>query len=52
MTKLFRSYISFTDRIGEKHCVLITEMAKDGWHFVGHNKCFDHFLFHHPQKLI
>eukprot|EP00484_Ammonia_sp_Unknown_P026831 CAMPEP_0197039522 /NCGR_PEP_ID=MMETSP1384-20130603/16293_1 /TAXON_ID=29189 /ORGANISM="Ammonia sp." /LENGTH=538 /DNA_ID=CAMNT_0042470131 /DNA_START=14 /DNA_END=1630 /DNA_ORIENTATION=- len=44
MTKLFKSYTSFTDRIGEQHNVLITEMAKDQYHFVGHNKCFDHFL--------
>lgn len=44
MTKLFKSYISFKDRIGEKHNVLITEIAKDGYHFVGHNKCYDHFL--------
>eukprot|EP00483_Globobulimina_turgida_P006653 UN06663 len=44
MTKLFRSYVSFGDRIGEKHNVLITEMAKDGYHFVGHNAGYDHFL--------
>lgn len=44
MTKLFKSYICFNDRIGEKHNVLITEIAKDGYHFVGHNLCFDHFL--------
>lgn len=44
MTKLFKSYICFQDRIGERHNVLVTEMAKDGHHLVGHNKAFDHFL--------
>ena len=38
MTKLFKSYVNFGDRIGEEHNVLITEMAKDLYHFVGHNK--------------
>ncbi|ETO15501.1 hypothetical protein RFI_21861, partial [Reticulomyxa filosa] len=44
LTKLFKSYILFGDRIGEIHNVLITEKAKDNWHFVGHNKTYDHFL--------
>eukprot|EP01084_Bolivina_argentea_P279799 478393_1 len=51
MTKLFKSYINFGERIGEIHNVLITEMAKDGFHFVGHNKCFDHFLVPPSNKV-
>ena len=50
MTKLFKSYVNFGDRIGEEHNVLITEMAKDLYHFVGHGKCFDHFLVPPPSK--
>merc|ERR1719245_360095 len=38
MTKLFKSYVTFQDRIGERHNVLCTEMAKDGFHLVGHNQ--------------
>ncbi len=44
LTKLFKSYICFKERIGEIHRVLITEKARDGHHFVGHNKNYDHFL--------
>jgi len=44
MTVLWKSYVRFADRVGERHNVLVTEMAKDGYHLVGHNKAFGHFL--------
>ncbi|KAK5981764.1 hypothetical protein GCK32_008402, partial [Trichostrongylus colubriformis] len=45
MSALFREYSRYTpERIGEEHDVLVCEMATDGVHAVGHNKCYEHFL--------
>ena len=51
-TKLFKSYIPFTDRIDEIHTVLITEMARDGIHYCGHNKCYDHFIIDYDKESL
>lgn len=41
MTHLFHSYRRYEDcRIGERHFVLICELASDGKHYVGHNKFY------------
>ncbi|CAO4360487.1 unnamed protein product [Caenorhabditis nigoni] len=45
MSELFRSYTRFTeDRIGEIHNVLVTEIAADKIHGVGHNKSYEQIL--------
>ncbi|KAF1769411.1 hypothetical protein GCK72_001228 [Caenorhabditis remanei] len=45
MSELFRSYTRFTeDRIGEIHNVLVTEVAADKLHGVGHNKSYEQIL--------
>ncbi|CDM63530.1 TRAM domain-containing protein [Caenorhabditis elegans] len=45
MSELFRSYTRYTDeRIGELHRVLVTEVAADKLHGVGHNKSYEQIL--------
>ncbi|CAI2322532.1 unnamed protein product [Caenorhabditis sp. 36 PRJEB53466] len=45
MSELFRSYTRFSeDRIGEVHRVLVTEVAADKCHGVGHNKSYEQIL--------
>lgn len=45
MTELFHSYTRYkSEKIGKIYDVLICEMAKDGEHYVGHNKCYEHIL--------
>eukprot|EP01083_Nonionella_stella_P004812 14020_1 len=51
MTKLFKSYVTSRERIGEIHNVLITEMAKDCYHFVGHNQSYSHFLVRPSNQI-
>ncbi|VDN01510.1 unnamed protein product [Thelazia callipaeda] len=53
MSGLFRSYSRYgKDRIGEKHSVLVCEMATDGKHYVGHNKYYEHFLIASENCLL
>ncbi|EYC30323.1 hypothetical protein Y032_0005g2578 [Ancylostoma ceylanicum] len=53
MSALFREYSRYTpERIGEEHDVLVCEMATDGVHAVGHNKCYEHFLVPYYNGLM
>ncbi|KAK6725505.1 hypothetical protein RB195_004061 [Necator americanus] len=53
MSALFREYSRYTpDRVGEEHHVLVCEMASDGIHAVGHNKCYEHFLVPNYDGLM
>ncbi|CAI5438588.1 unnamed protein product [Caenorhabditis angaria] len=45
MSELFRDYTRYPEnRIGEIHDVLVTEIAADKVHGVGHNKCYEQIL--------
>uniref|UniRef100_A0A8R1I5M8 tRNA-t(6)A37 methylthiotransferase n=1 Tax=Caenorhabditis japonica TaxID=281687 RepID=A0A8R1I5M8_CAEJA len=45
MSELFKSYSRYTsDRVGEVHNVIVTEIAADKLHAVGHNKCYEQIL--------
>lgn len=53
MSALFRSYSRYNkERIGERHRVLVCELATDQQHYVGHNKCYEHFLIHAKKCLL
>ncbi|VDN32424.1 unnamed protein product [Gongylonema pulchrum] len=53
MSALFRSYSRYNkNRIGEKHRVLVCELATDRQHYVGHNKCYEHFLIPSQKCLL
>jgi len=49
MDKIWKSYNPWKDRVGEEYLILVTEKATDGYHFVGHNKYYDHVLVE-PQE--
>uniref|UniRef100_A0A1I8EWV1 tRNA-t(6)A37 methylthiotransferase n=1 Tax=Wuchereria bancrofti TaxID=6293 RepID=A0A1I8EWV1_WUCBA len=53
MSSLFRSYSRYNkERIGEKHRVLVCELATDQQHYVGHNKYYEHFLIPSKKCLL
>ncbi|VDO32368.1 unnamed protein product [Brugia timori] len=53
MSSLFRSYSRYNkERIGEKHRVLVCELATDQQHYVGHNKHYEHFLIPSKKCLL
>jgi hypothetical protein len=51
MTDLFHSYRRYNEnQVGREYDVLICEMATDGIHYVGHNKCYEHILVPKPAE--
>ncbi|VBB33366.1 unnamed protein product [Acanthocheilonema viteae] len=53
MSALFRSYSRYDkERIGERHRVLVCELATDRQHYVGHNKYYEHFLISAKKCLL
>lgn len=50
LTDLFHSYEPYKKRVGQKYQVLVTEIAHDKSHYVGHNEFYeqvslDHFYY-------
>ena len=41
LTDLFHSYEPYRKRIGQKYQVLVTELAYDKQHYVGHNEFYE-----------
>jgi len=53
MSELFRSYQPYgDDRIGRTYEVLVTEVASDGQHLVGHNKAYEQILITDEPGLM
>ena len=44
LTDLFHSYEPYRKRIGQKYQVLVTELAHDKQHYVGHNEFYEQVL--------
>lgn len=44
LTELFHSYEPFKKRIGQTYKVLVTEVAHDKHHYVGHNEYYEQVL--------
>ena len=44
LTDLFHSYEPYRKRIGQKYQVLVTELAYDKQHYVGHNEFYEQVL--------
>ena len=41
LTELFHSYEPYRKRVGQKYQVLVTELAHDKQHYVGHNEFYE-----------
>uniref|UniRef100_A0A7M5WLE1 tRNA-t(6)A37 methylthiotransferase n=2 Tax=Clytia hemisphaerica TaxID=252671 RepID=A0A7M5WLE1_9CNID len=52
VSAIFQSYFPYEHKMGRKQRVLITEIAKDGVHYVGHNKTYDQVLVKGEQDLM
>lgn len=44
LSELFQSYMPYSHRVGERHTVLVTDVAHDQKHLVGHNKFYEQIL--------
>lgn len=49
---LFRSYLPYEHKLGERCHVLVTEDSTDGQYYVGHNKCYDQVLVPKEDVLL
>lgn len=45
LTELFHSYEPYKKRIGQTYKVLVTEVAHDKQHYVGHNEYYEQVCF-------
>ena len=45
LTEFFHSYEPYKKRIGQKYQVLVTEVAHDRKHYVGHNEFYEQVIF-------
>jgi len=52
LTQLFDSYAPYTDRVGREYDVLVTEVAADKQHLVGHNKYYEQILLPPTKDLL
>jgi len=52
VSAIFQSYFPYEHKMGQRQRVLITEVAKDGVHFVGHNKTYDQVLVKGESDLM
>jgi len=48
LAELFQSYTPYDHQLGKEQTILITEVAHDGRHYVGHNKFYEQVLV--PMK--
>lgn len=44
MTDIFHSYMPYSDRVGQRYSVLVTEVSFDRQFFVGHNEFYEQVL--------
>ena len=51
LTDLFHSYEPYKKRVGQKYEVLVTEVAHDKNHYVGHNEFYEQVSHHHFYYL-
>lgn len=52
LTDLFNSYEPYTNKVGESHTVLVTEISHDKKHYVGHNKFYEQVLLPMETDLL
>jgi len=52
LTDLFHSYEPYRKRIGQKYQVLVTELAYDKQHYVGHNEFYEQVLVPKDESLM
>eukprot|EP01052_Picozoa_sp_SAG31_P021993 SAG31_NODE_1728_length_7428_cov_2.495975_8_plen_225_part_00 len=52
VSKLFQSYQPYTDMVGSRHRVLVTDVASDGKKLVGHNKMYNQILIDNVEGLM
>lgn len=44
MTEVFHSYMPYSDRVGKRYSVLVTEVSFDRQFYVGHNEFYEQVL--------
>eukprot|EP00052_Salpingoeca_macrocollata_P025234 m.229344 g.229344 ORF g.229344 m.229344 type:complete len:1278 (+) comp22398_c1_seq4:1683-5516(+) len=52
LSSLFRSYFPYENRVGMQYRVLVTEVATDGQHYVGHNKSYEQILLPKREDIL
>lgn len=52
LSKVFKSYFPYNDRMGLVYDILITEFASDKVHLVGHNKFYEQVLIKADESLL
>jgi len=52
LTELFHSYEPYRKRVGQKYQVLVTELAHDKQHYVGHNEFYEQVLVPKDESLM
>merc|ERR1712038_925223 len=52
LTEYFHSYEPYKKRIGEKYTVLVTDIAHDRKHYVGHNEFYEQILVPKMEELM
>jgi len=52
LSELFRSYEPYSHQLGKTQTVLVTEIAHDGIHYVGHNKYYEQVLIEMNEDLM
>lgn len=52
LTELFHSYEPYKKRVGQKYTVLVTEVAHDKKHYVGHNEFYEQVLVPKDESLM
>ncbi|XP_077496580.1 threonylcarbamoyladenosine tRNA methylthiotransferase [Amblyomma americanum] len=52
LSELFQSYMPYSDRVGQRHTVLVTDTAHDKKHLVGHNKFYEQILLPMDDKYM
>lgn len=52
LSELFQSYEPYSHQLGKRQSVLVTEIAHDGIHYVGHNKFYEQVLVAMDEDLM
>lgn len=52
LSELFQSYEPYSHQLGKRQTVLVTEIAHDKVHYVGHNKYYEQVLVEKDEDLM
>lgn len=52
LSHLFQSYQPYSHKVGKRQLVLVTEVAHDQQHYVGHNKFYEQVGYHIGMPIV